>query len=151
MFSQVSVVRARTFSAERQSTRCRSTSSSWTCNVCEVSVPKGSLLYSCRDCDWDGCGLCFSKVAANTDVRHAFVRVYVPAYMFASVHDFFSCVYLSCVCALVCLFMCLLVCCQEVEGSKICSLLRALLHVLSTGTLLSEKKKKTAAHLWLKN
>lgn len=27
----------------------------WTCNVCDKALALGTTVYSCRDCDWDGC------------------------------------------------------------------------------------------------
>ena len=27
----------------------------WTCNVCDKALALGTTIYSCRDCDWDGC------------------------------------------------------------------------------------------------
>lgn len=41
----------------------RTTSTSWSCNVCGRTLPTQAAIYSCRECDWDGCGLCFARAA----------------------------------------------------------------------------------------
>eukprot|EP00960_Hanusia_phi_P060970 764685-Hanusia_phi.AAC.7 len=47
----------------------------WICNVCEQPIDIGALLarevvkgvqvFSCRECDWDGCGLCYARIGAK--------------------------------------------------------------------------------------
>ena len=33
----------------------------WTCNVCERGLESGELVWSCPDCDWDGCKPCLDE------------------------------------------------------------------------------------------
>jgi hypothetical protein len=33
----------------------------WTCNVCERGLEPGELVWSCPDCDWDGCKPCLDE------------------------------------------------------------------------------------------
>ena len=40
----------------------RSSSDLYQCNLCGQRLPKHARIYSCRTCDFDACGLCYSRV-----------------------------------------------------------------------------------------
>jgi len=46
--------------------KSRTTSDQYQCNLCAQRLPHKALIYSCRTCDFDGCGLCFSRLKAQS-------------------------------------------------------------------------------------
>ena len=68
------LLRVRTFGCPGEHELIRSDTSlpGWTCNVCAKALPLKTTVFSCRDCDWDGCKDCLNeaKRTAAAEVKY---------------------------------------------------------------------------------
>ena len=48
----------------------RTSSDLYQCNLCGQRLPQHARIYSCRTCDFDGCGLCYSRIKPEDAGNH---------------------------------------------------------------------------------
>jgi hypothetical protein len=76
------------------------------CNVCERDLPAGSIVFSCIDCNWDGCGqvsppcvcvcvcvlslrryICMQLIRVSL-VQIAYIYIYIYIYIHTYIHTY---------------------------------------------------------------
>jgi len=41
----------------------------YTCDICDAYIPKGKVMYGCKECDWDSCTSCITRLAQDGTYR----------------------------------------------------------------------------------